>query len=495
MTTRAVIACLVAFAPLAVAFAPPRLFSAGSAPPFLAAYNQGDSVPEPVSIPGLVRPIPGVDFTPRVVSSDMTQYAVDQLTLNRVRDCAVTNKEELLKIMRGPEMFTRSGSDRMDAIVEQLVAAAPLHRPLQSLLIDGSWVKQGVWSSITHVVSIKEWAAGEAGPTVATFRYLLQGLVAVNRCLDVRPGSDAYTYTYTSRGPRVSLFNGLVNFKLPPRMGSPLSFSGGSAGGSFLSASPTLARILYLDSDVKIVVEGRGAVVDPLSGELESESRPYVYIKPAEFKEQMELRLRKRIQGRGALVEGLRALASPSAGRAAGVLGRSWSPLRIRDRLAAWGDDAPFGDASDRRSSGLVGLSQRATADVALRRAAAAAEGPGGEGPGGVGLMGELNWLAPAGASEAEWTTESDLLAKLKHDAAALGTESKFKVGDLMSGKLKKRFDVPARGGGDDASLSALTSYQVRDMESFELKVECAKRGLSTIGMRRDLVARLLAAL
>jgi hypothetical protein len=67
----------------------------------------------------------------------------------------------------------------MDAIVEQLVASAPLSRPLQSALIDGSWVKQGVWSSITHVVSIKEWADGEEGPTIATFRYLLKGLIAV----------------------------------------------------------------------------------------------------------------------------------------------------------------------------------------------------------------------------------------------------------------------------------------------------------------------------
>jgi hypothetical protein len=169
MTTCAVVACLVALAPLTVAFAPPQLFFAGgitlvSSP--LAAYNtKGDSVPDPVSIPGLMRPVPGVDFTPRAVASDMTQYAVDQLTLNRVttaarrarrfllrrkwgllslpasvpriihreikaasasstagrgslglflfffqvRDCAVTNKEELMKIMRGPEMFTRSG--------------------------------------------------------------------------------------------------------------------------------------------------------------------------------------------------------------------------------------------------------------------------------------------------------------------------------------------------------------------------------------------------
>jgi hypothetical protein len=226
----------------------------------------------------------------------------------------------------------------------------------------------------------------------------------------------------------------------------------------------------------------------------------------------MELRLRKRIAGRGALVEGLRALASPTASRVAAVLGRSASPLRLRDRFAAWvGDDlehAPSSSSSGRRrSSGVVGLSQRATADVARRRAnaaananAASAGSGGGGGSGGVGLVGELNWLAPAGAAEAAWATESDLLARLKTEAATLGagSSSSFKVGDLMSGKLKKRFDVPARDGdaaADDASLSPLTSYDVRGMESFELRVECAKRGLPTIGMKRDLEARLLAAL
>ena len=130
----------------------------------------------------------------------------------------------------------------------------------------------------------------------------------MNRCLDVLPGPDAYTYMYSSRGARVSLFNGLVNFKLPPltrRLKSSSSIAENDDGSSssaattaapaaaapgassFLSASPILARILYLDSDVKIVVEGRGAVVDPDSGELESDSRPDVYIKPAEFKEQV----------------------------------------------------------------------------------------------------------------------------------------------------------------------------------------------------------------
>jgi len=132
----------------------------------------------------------------------------------------------------------------------------------------------------------------------------------VNRCLDVLPGPDAYTYMYASRGARVSLFNGLINFKLPPltrrfksssssldgddasSSSSMAAAAAGTSSSSFLSASPTLARILYLDSDVKIVVEGRGAVVDPVSGELESDSRPDVYIKPAEFKEQVSKLMR-----------------------------------------------------------------------------------------------------------------------------------------------------------------------------------------------------------
>jgi hypothetical protein len=103
---------------------------------------------------------------------------------NRVNDSAVVWALLCCALCNASPVFSlssraRVGSDRMDAIVEQLVASAPLNQPLKSLLIDGSWVKQGVWSSITHVVSIKEWAEGEPGPTVATFRYLLKGLVAV----------------------------------------------------------------------------------------------------------------------------------------------------------------------------------------------------------------------------------------------------------------------------------------------------------------------------
>jgi hypothetical protein len=43
-------------------------------------------------------------------------YAAKQLTLNRVRDCAMTNKDDLMSIMRSPDLFTRSGKSRMDQV-------------------------------------------------------------------------------------------------------------------------------------------------------------------------------------------------------------------------------------------------------------------------------------------------------------------------------------------------------------------------------------------
>jgi len=77
--------CLVAFLPLAIALTSPQLFAAKSTPLLLLSANSRDGeVPKPISIPGLMRPVPGVDYTPRPIASDMTQYAVDQLTLNRV---------------------------------------------------------------------------------------------------------------------------------------------------------------------------------------------------------------------------------------------------------------------------------------------------------------------------------------------------------------------------------------------------------------------------
>lgn len=225
----------------------------------------------------------------------------------------------------------------------------------------------------------------------------------------------------------------------------------------------------------------------------------------------MEQRLRKRIEGRGALVEGLSALASPvaTASRAASLLGRSRSPLRVRDRIVALVSDgsprhgawSSSGDNSD--SSSLLSWSQRTSADAASRRtntgdSARSTRSGGGTG-GGLGLVGELNWLAPS--SEESWATESDLLERLKNEAASSGTESNFKVEDLISGKLKKRYDVPSRDSADDdandelESLVQLTSYELRSMDTYELKVECAKRGLSTSGVKQDLVARLLKSL
>ena len=229
----------------------------------------------------------------------------------------------------------------------------------------------------------------------------------------------------------------------------------------------------------------------------------------------MEQRLRKRIEGRGALVEGLSALASPvaTASRAASLLGRSRSPLRVRDRIVALvSDGSPrngawsSSDNRDSSSTSLLSWSQRTSADAASRRTntgdSARSTSSGGGSGGGLGLVGELNWLAPS--SEESWATESDLLERLKNEAASSGTASNFKVEDLMSGKLKKRYDVPSRdsknSADDDAndelgSLVQLTSYELRAMGTYELKVECAKRGLSTSGVKQDLVARLLKSL
>jgi len=77
--------CLVSFVPFTIALISPQLFSSSSAPILLLNANSRDEdVPEQISIPGLMRPVPGVDYTPRPIASDMTQYAVDQLTMNRV---------------------------------------------------------------------------------------------------------------------------------------------------------------------------------------------------------------------------------------------------------------------------------------------------------------------------------------------------------------------------------------------------------------------------
>ena len=110
------------------------------------------------------------------------------------------------------------------------------------------------------------------------------------------------------RAARVSVW-GSFNFKLPRR---PL-------------AGSTTLRVLYLDSDLQIIATDKGG--DYL--------HPEVFVKPKGFNEQVELRMRKKVDDKGALRiigEGLmRFIANPLKTR---------SPFRLRDRVAGVRDAA-----------------------------------------------------------------------------------------------------------------------------------------------------------
>jgi hypothetical protein len=337
-------------------------------------------------------------YTPENRPNVPEDYSAQQLTLNRIRECAVANKVELMRILRSGECFSRAGKKRMDGLVGQLVVASPLADPAISTVLDGKWVKQGVIGRQTHMVDINtpEVVDGEREATIMTYNWLLSGLLAVSRRHDVKE-VNGDTVILDPRAARVSVC-GSFNFKLPRR---PL-------------AGSTTLRVLYLDSDLQIIATDKGG--DYL--------HPEVFVKPKGFNEQVELRMRKKVDDKGALRiigEGLmRFIANPLKTR---------SPFRLRDRVAGVFRDAAE-DVND-------------ASKVVSRAVAPQKGGPGGTGS-GRGIIGEVDSLS---FNEAPWATEEDMLSKLREDCAHSGVDTDFVVGDLLSGKITRK--LKKRGSGD----------------------------------------------
>jgi len=321
-----------------------------------------------------------------------------------------------MKIMRSPDLFTRRGKQRMDQIVEQLIVSAPLDRPSQSVLMDGRWVQQGVVSQKTMEIKVNTLLSEielqrEVGydadvkgiasifePTVRTYRFVLSGLLAVSRTFDFKPReNDFYTYSLTPLGPmRVSVC-GLFSFRLPRR---------------FTFRAPRPVRILYLDSDLQILCADEGNVW----------SKPEVFLKPKEFNEQMELRVRKGITGRTTLKElsqGLAAFLKDPVNQR--------SPFRFRDRATSFLREASE-DAQELVERTPLGAS---SAKKGAAKGKTGATGKTSEVPSGGGFIGEVNYFAKDDGKVA-WATDDDMLEMFQD-------ESGFVVGDMLSGKLKRK--------------------------------------------------------
>ena len=108
-----------------------------------------------------------------------TSY-VEQLTLNRIRDCAVTNKEELFRILYSTEHFTRSGKRRVRELITQLISSNPVASPTTSTLLDGSWERQGTISRRLQVVDLNAEDSSRK-PSLVTFAWWLGGAALVTR--------------------------------------------------------------------------------------------------------------------------------------------------------------------------------------------------------------------------------------------------------------------------------------------------------------------------
>lgn len=251
-------------------------------------------------------------------------------------------------------------------------------------------------------------------PTLKTFRFILSGLLAVSRTFDFQPTPDDYfTYDLFPRGAtRVSVC-GLFSLRVPRRLSFRL---------------PRPVRILYLDSDLQILCSDQG----------EEWSQPEVYLKPKEFNEQKELRTRNKVvQGRGALGlmgQGLlRFMKDPVHQR---------SPFKVRDRLASFFKEATE-DAQGlvkRSPLGSSGESSRggsSDSSGAIGSNGKSAKGGNSAMPDGGGLIGEVAFSANDDGKVA-WATEDDLLGQFQDD-------SEFVVGDLLSGKLKRKAKALAK--------------------------------------------------
>lgn len=154
---------------------------------------------------------------------------VNQVTLNRIRDCAVVNKENLKTAIQSTDMFTRSGKRRVQYLIGQLISSNPVASPSTSSLLGGTWVRTGSFPRRLKNIGVNN--NGEL-TLISTQDSYFGGFVSVAQTWSpVNADERRYTMQKTSRRLRLG---GLATITLPSR------------------SKDITTEILYLDSDLHI---------------------------------------------------------------------------------------------------------------------------------------------------------------------------------------------------------------------------------------------------
>jgi len=154
---------------------------------------------------------------------------VNQVTLNRIRDCAVVNKEDLKAAIYSTDMFTKPGKRRVRYLIGQLIGSNPIASPSTSFLLDGFWVRAGSFPRRLKSIGVDY---GGKLTLISTMDSYFGGFASVAQIwspanLDGR----RYAMQRTSRKLHLA---GLLRISLP---------------GGYRN---TTTEILYLDSDLHI---------------------------------------------------------------------------------------------------------------------------------------------------------------------------------------------------------------------------------------------------
>jgi hypothetical protein len=142
-------------------------------------------------------------------------YSRGQLMLNRIRDCTVNNKANLLQLINSREASTSTGRENMDAIVESLILSSLLHRPASSWMLNGVWVKQGhSRREIKHIID-----SPKAHPLMMTYKEYLLGLVKTITQYDIHIVDDS-RMKLKHKGTKVVCGKWELNLKTSSEMSS-----------------------------------------------------------------------------------------------------------------------------------------------------------------------------------------------------------------------------------------------------------------------------------
>lgn len=347
----------------------------------------------------------------------------NHLTLNRIRECAVVHKSELISLVSSAHIFTRKGKRKVYDLINQLVMANPVYSPVKSTLIDGHWGAR--WPSAHHTLTINA-TQRTSTPTFTRTRALTK-LINVDTSFSVKPvGANVLKCTNMLSGCTLSVFG--VRVPVP-------------------STSFDVVRVLYLDSDLLILTYDDNA--------------PRIYIRRERVVEEEEDPMKQSFVVRDGVisspylapVRGTPKLNSEGEddddqqgqSQSRGGEGALQRPTQSGGSAQTEFQGAPLPQQQSVKFQSPLRLRQRVKAfflnlvDMVKGDGGGGGGGEGGETTDGArkGMIGEVDWRED-GKTESPFVTDEDLLEKLRRDQGG-ELNSNLVVRDLLEGKVRPR--------------------------------------------------------